>query len=158
MSFRKTLCLVAATAVVPVVLASQPPPPKHLVNTDKSGLALQGYDPVAFFTLNRAAEGKPELAATHRGVTYRFVSAEHKATFERAPEKYEPAFGGYCAYGVSQGGLFEVDIRTAQIVGGRLVLNKNLRVKEMFDQDRENRLRMADREWPKLVQRHGKGS
>lgn len=156
MSFRKTLVLLAATAVVPVALAAQAT--KHLVNTDKSGLALQGYDPVAFFTLNRAVEGKPGLEASHRGVTYRFVTAEHKATFERAPEKYEPAFGGYCAYGVSQGGLFEVDIRTAQIVGGRLVLNKNLRVKEMFDQDRENRLRMADGEWPKLVQRHGKGS
>lgn len=146
-------------ALLPTLLAAQTPmSDKRLVNTDRSGLGLQGYDPVGFFTMQQAVPGKPEYSVTFRGATYRFASAEHKAMFEAGPARYEPAFGGYCAYGVSQGGLFEVDIRTAQILDGRLVLNKTLRVKEMFDRDRENRLRLADQEWPKLVDRHGKSN
>lgn len=127
-----------------------------LVNTDDAGLALQGYDPVAFFTLNQPVAGSTTWQATWRGATYRFSSPDHKALFEQDPAKYEPAFGGYCAYGVSQGGLFPIDVTTFQILHGRLVLNKNPRVRELFDQEREKRFRMAEREWPAQVEKKGR--
>jgi len=126
-----------------------------LVNTDESGLALQGYDPVAFFTAGRPIEGTAQWQAVFRGATYRFSNAEHKALFEKDPQKYEPAFGGYCAYGVSQGGLFPIDVTTFQVLHGRLVLNKNPKVRELFDQDREGRFRMAEEKWPGLVAKKG---
>lgn len=132
------------------------PEVRRLVNVDREGLALQGYDPVAFHTLGKAVPGRSDLAARFDGATYRFASAEHRTLFEGDPGRYAPAFGGYCAYGVSQGGLFPVDISTAQILDGRLVLNKNPRVRALFDRAPGERMRQADGEWPGLIRRHGK--
>jgi YHS domain-containing protein len=93
---------------------------KILVNTDKHGLALQGYDPVAFFTDHKPVKGKADLQSNYHDGTYWFASAGHKALFDANPKKYEPAFGGYCAYGVSRNKLVEIDIDAFQIVDGRL--------------------------------------
>lgn len=146
--------LLAAVMVAAPVAAQQPA--GVLVNSDKSGLALQGYDPVAFFTMNRPVAGSETITSILHGVTYRFSTAEHKALFDKDPARYEPAFGGYCAYGVSQGGLFPVEVETFQILNGRLVLNKNQRVKEAFDKDRDRLYRRAEAEWPKLVEKKGR--
>lgn len=128
---------------------------RTLVNTDRSGLALQGYDPVAFFIQNRPVEGSAGFTSVVNGATYRFSSAEHKALFDQDPARYEPAFGGYCAYGVSQGGLFPVEVETFQILQGRLVLNKNMKVKEAFDRERQKRYDEAVARWPGLVEKKG---
>src|SRR3974390_3790281 len=78
---------------------------KSLLNLDKNGLALQGYDPVAFFTDNKPVKGKADLKSVYQGAIYYFASTENKASFDKEPAKYEPAFGGYCAYGVSRNKL-----------------------------------------------------
>src|SRR5689334_10024177 len=83
---------------------------KRLLNLDKTSLAIQGYDPVAFFTDHKPVRGKAELASKHDGATYLFSSKEHKELFDKEPTKYEPSFGGYCAYGVSRGKLVEIDV------------------------------------------------
>ena len=75
---------------------------KALLNLEKSGLALQGYDPVAFFTQNKPVKGKPEFKSTHQAATYYFASEENKEHFDKEPAKFEPAFGGFCAYGISR--------------------------------------------------------
>src|SRR5215813_8544175 len=106
---------------------------KMLLNADKNGLALQGYDPVAFFTENKPIKGKPELKSTYQGVTYLFASAENKMRFEKEPAKYEPAFGGFCAYGVSRNKLVEVDVEAFQLVDGRLLLQYNKSVRDTFN-------------------------
>src|SRR6266480_2119099 len=95
---------------------------KTLFNLDKNGVAIQGYDPVAFFTDNKPVMGKPEFPSRHNGALYYFVSKEHRELFKGDPAKYEPVFGGYCAYGVSKGKLLEVDVEAFQIVNGRLLL------------------------------------
>src|SRR4051812_18817855 len=82
---------------------------KTLLNLDKPGVAIQGYDPVAFFTDNRPVKGDPKFVSTQNGATYRFASPEHKALFDANPAKYEPTFGGYCAFGVSHNKLVDVD-------------------------------------------------
>ena len=76
---------------------------KELQNLDRNGVAIQGYDPVAFFTDNRPVKGNAQFQSDYRGAKYYFASAEHKAAFDKEPAKYEPQFGGYCAYGASRG-------------------------------------------------------
>ncbi|HEX5220345.1 MAG TPA: YHS domain-containing (seleno)protein, partial [Verrucomicrobiae bacterium] len=82
--------LSALLVVVPVALAMAQS--KSLLNLDKAGVAIQGYDPVAFFTDNKPVKGKPELAVRHNGATYYFASREHREQFKADPAKYEPVF------------------------------------------------------------------
>jgi len=129
---------------------------KDLVNTDPSGVALQGHDPVGFFTDSKPLLGNPAITASYAGATYRFTTPEHKAAFEKEPTKYAPAFGGYCAYGVSKNGLAPVEIPTWQIVDGRLILNKNAAIRKAFDEDVKGHTRDADGNWPTLVEKNGR--
>jgi YHS domain-containing protein len=128
----------------------------RLVNVDSNGLALQGYDPVAYFHGGKPQKGLSQYSAAHEGATYYFASAENRAAFEMEPAKYVPQFGGYCAYGVSVGGLFPVDVNTGTLVGGRLMLNKNAEVAAMFAKDPEGYVAKADKQWPELVKARGK--
>jgi YHS domain-containing protein len=129
---------------------------KDLLNVDGSGVAIQGYDPVAFFTYNRPVKGNPQFQSEYRGAKYYFVSAEHKATFDKEPAKYEPQFGGYCAYGVSRGRKVPIKIEAWQIVNGRLLMQYDLDVKDKFNEDQSGNLRKADQNWPGLVEKYGK--
>lgn len=117
-------------------------------NVDKSGTALQGYDPVAFFTDGRPVLGKEEFHSTYHDVTYRFASAEHQQVFEKNPAMYEPQFGGYCAYGVSKGHLAPVKVDAFQIVNGRLLMQYDSEVKKEFNKDQTGNLEAADKNWP----------
>jgi hypothetical protein len=85
-----------------------------------------------------------------------FASEEHKATFTKDPEKYLPAYGGYCAYGVSINKLFPVEIDIWKIADGRLFLQYNQDVKRTFAQDKAANFKKADANWPKLVETKGK--
>lgn len=127
-----------------------PQTPKTVQNLDKSGVAIQGYDPVAFFTQSRPVKGSAEFQSSYKGATYYFASAEDKSAFDAAPAKYEPQFGGYCAYGVSQGHLAPVKIEAFQIVNGRLLMQYDLDVKAKFNQDQAGNLQKADTSWPGL--------
>ena len=129
---------------------------KDLLNLDGHGVAIQGYDPVAFFTDNRPVKGNPQFQSEYRGAKYYFVSAEHKATFDKEPGKYEPQFGGYCAYGASRGNKAPIKIEAWQIVNGRLLMQYDLDVKGKFNEDQVGNLRKADQNWPGLVEKYGK--
>ena len=129
---------------------------KALLNLDKNGVAIQGYDPVAFFTDSRPVKGKPELPARHNGALYYFASKEHRDLFKADPAKYEPAFGGYCAFGVSKGKLVEIDVDAFQIVKGRLLLQYSKGVRDDFNKDTKGNLSKAEVNWPVLVEKKGK--
>jgi len=129
---------------------------KELQNLDRNGIAIQGYDPVAFFTDNRPVKGNAQFQSEYRGAKYYFVSSEHKAAFDKEPAKYEPQFGGYCAYGASQGHKAPIKIEAWQIVNGRLLMQYDLGVKDDFNKDQQNNLSKADRNWPGLVEKYGK--
>src|SRR5271156_4453182 len=128
---------------------------KAIVNLDKQGLAGQGYDPVAFFTDQKPVKRTVDLQSTYHGAIYLFATAEHKALFDASPEKYEPAFGGYCAYGVSKGHLAPVKVEAFQIVDGRLLMQNSTRVRDGFNQDQKGNLARADATWPELVEKSG---
>ena len=129
---------------------------KTLLNLDKNGEAIQGYDPVAFFTVGKPVKGKPELTSQHNGATFHFASQEDKSLFDKDPSKYEPAFGGYCAYGVSKNKLAPIDIDAFQIVDGRLILQYSKGVRDTFNEDRAGNLSKAEANWPSLVESKGK--
>jgi YHS domain-containing protein len=129
---------------------------KELNNLDGNGLALQGYDPGGFFTDNRPVKGNQQFQSQYHGATYYFVSAEHKAAFDKEPAKYEPQFGGFCAYGASRGKTVPIKIEAWQIVNGRLLVQYDLDVKGKFNTDPQGNLSKADKNWPGLVEKLGK--
>ncbi len=148
---KLSLLLLALGLVLPAFAQT-----KTLLNLDKAGVAIQGYDPVAFFTDNKPVKGKPEFVARHNGATYQFVSKEHRDQFKQAPNKYEPVFGGYCAYGVSRGKLVEIDVDAFQIVEGKLLLQYSKGVRDDFNKDSKGNLTKAEANWPGLVEKKGK--
>lgn len=91
-------------------------------NVDETGLALQGYDPISYLDKAGPKEGKKEHALVHRGITYRFATAENKAKFEAEPAKYEPPYGGWCAWAVIDGDKVEIDPMNYEVIEGRVYL------------------------------------
>jgi len=128
-----------------------------LVNVSgASKAAVNGYDPVAFFTDSKPVNGSPFITAEHQGATYFFASEEHKKLFAANPDKYVPQFGGFCAYGVALGKLFPVDINTWQVRDGKLYLNLNPDILKKFNEDLGGNVAKADKNWPGLVKKDGK--
>src|ERR1044071_7644496 len=144
--------LLFSLALAAVVLPSSAQP-RTLLNLDKTGLAIQGYDPVAFFTDGKPVKGKPEFPARHNGGLYSFASKEHRELFKADPAKYEPAFGGYCAYGVSRNKLVEIDVEAFQIVDGRLLLQYSKGVRDDFNKDTQGNWARANANWPGLLEK-----
>lgn len=151
----KMKTLLKAPAATPFLSASDFA--GELVNVSgASRTALGGYDPVAFFTDSKPVNGSPSITASHQGATYFFASEDHKQVFSENPGHYAPQFGGYCAYGVGLDKLAPVDIKTWQIRDGKLYLNVNSDVLKKFDADFKGNVAKADKNWPGLVQQHGK--
>ena len=114
-------------------------------------LAMRGYDPVAYFEVSAPTPGHAEFAAVHEGATYYFASRENREAFEDDPERYAPAFGGYCAYGVSVGKKFDADPRYWTISGGRLYLNLNQEISRTFGEDVAGHVAEAETQWKKIA-------
>ena len=129
---------------------------KTLINVDKTGLGLKGYDPVAYFTENRPVKGDPQFVSTYNGARYQFASAANKATFDANPSKYEPQFGGFCAYAASEGHTAKIEPDAFEVLDGRLLLQYDRDVRELFNKDPQDRLKKADANWPGLVEKYGK--
>jgi YHS domain-containing protein len=81
---------------------------KAKVSVDREGVILKGYDVVAYFKEGKPVKGNPEIKTSYHGATYLFASAEDKADFDKDPAKYAPQYGGFCAYGISLGLLFDI--------------------------------------------------
>lgn len=118
------------------------------INVDSSGLALKGYDPVAYFTESKPVRGKPEFTATHEGVTYRFASTANRDAFAAAPAKYAPQYGGYCAFGMAGGYKAPIEPDAWTVVDGKLYLNYNQSVRSRWASDVPGYVRKADANWP----------
>jgi YHS domain-containing protein len=89
-------------------------------------IAISGYDPVAYLKLNKAVKGKKEYSLNHQGITYRFSSAESREEFKKNPSRYEPEYGGWCAYAMgAKGEKVSIDPETFKIINGKLYLFYN---------------------------------
>jgi hypothetical protein len=91
-------------------------------NLPADKLALDGYDPVAYFTDQKAVKGSATIEAIHTEVRYRFATEAHRQTFTNAPAKYLPTYGGWCATAMAKGDKVEIDPTNFKITNGRLFL------------------------------------
>jgi YHS domain-containing protein len=128
---------------------------KVLVNISSNGVAIDGYDSVGFFTERKPVKGDPAFRSTYRGAVYQFASAQHKAMFDADPARYEPQFGGYCAYAASIDTISPIDVNYWEIVDRRLLLQHNKKAWDAWHKDAAGNLVKADRNWPGLVERNG---
>ena len=118
------------------------------VLTDHNGVAVQGYDIVAYFTESKPVKGSSDITAAHDGVTYFFSTEEHKALFLENPETYLPAYGGYCAYAVAKGSTAPIQPRQWVVYEERLFLNFSSGTQRIFTADLAEMVARADRNWP----------
>lgn len=114
-------------------------------------LAIHGYDPVAYFVVGGPRRGRADLTHEREGAVWRFATEANRARFRADPDRYTPIYGGYCAYGVSQGYLVKIDPKSWSIVGGRLYLNYDPAVRETWSKDVPGYVAKADQSWPKLT-------
>jgi YHS domain-containing protein len=112
--------------------------------------AIRGYDPVAYFTNSKAVKGQPNLTYDWQNVTWSFASQTNLDAFKANPEKYAPQYGGYCAYGLSEGHKSPTDPDAFTIVADKLYLNYNPKVRTLWQQDQQKRIVKANENWPKL--------
>ncbi|MEX3011987.1 YHS domain-containing (seleno)protein [Hoeflea sp. TYP-13] len=117
------------------------------VNATSTGLALRGYDPVAYFTKGAPTPGDFQITADYKGATYRFENEENKALFVANPEAYAPAYGGYCAFGTAMGFKFDGDPELWRIVDNKLYLNLAPGIQKRWEADRANLIVAADTNW-----------
>ena len=112
------------------------------------GAAIRGYDPVAFFKEQKPVKGSTEFKSQWKGATWFFTSKENMDAFSHSPEAYAPQYGGYCAYGTARGYKAPTQIDTWTIVNGKLYLNYNKTVKDLWSNDTPGYIRKADGHWP----------
>ena len=123
-------------------------------NINERHLAIQGYDPVAYFTEHKAKEGDKSINANYQGVTYYFASEKDKQMFLTDPGKYEPEYGGWCAYAMgAKGEKVEVDPETFKIISGKLYLFYNKffnNTLKTWNKDEAHLKSKADNHWSSI--------
>ena len=114
------------------------------------GKAIKGYDVVAFFKEAKPVPGADSLKYSYKGSDWLFASRDHLEAFKANPDMYVPQYGGYCAYGTSQGHKAPTEADTWTIVGDKLYFNYNMKVKNSWSKNREALIEKADMQWPSL--------
>lgn len=112
--------------------------------------AVQGYDVVSYQTGKRPVRGNGNFVSSHKGATYQFSSKSNLELFESNPQKYVPAYGGYCAYGTSVGKKFIGDPEVWRVVDGKLYLNLDTSIQALWLEDVPGRIEIADAQWKKI--------
>lgn len=154
---RHPFLLILLIANIFAATAQDQPARKKHFNLDE-GIAISGYDPVLYFTQRKALKGNKQLATVYEGVTYYFVSATSRDEFKKNPSKFEPAYGGWCAYAMgAKGDKVSIDPKTFKIVGGRLYLFYNKLFNNTLDdwnKDESNLKAKADVHWQKTISKN----
>jgi YHS domain-containing protein len=119
----------------------------------RQGVALKGYDPVAYYADGAPTAGDPAFTYQWQGATWQFSTAEHREAFKADPASYAPQFGGYCAFAVSRGTTADADPQQWAIVDGKLYVNNNAFAKKLWDQDRPGNIVAGDANWPLIPKR-----
>jgi YHS domain-containing protein len=122
------------------------------LNVDTAGVILKGYDVMAYHLKGEAALGSPEFTVTHNGAVYRFASAAHRDQFASAPDRFAPAFGGYCAMGVAAGAKFDIDPTRFVVQEGVLYVNKDRGAQAAFMRALDPNILKARDNWPRVAE------
>jgi YHS domain-containing protein len=117
------------------------------VSADANDLAIQGYDPVAYFTAAAPTKGSQQYTATYKNAIYQFSSAQNRDLFQANPSKYAPQYGGFCAFGVTKGRKFDTDPTAWRVVDGKLYLNLNHDVQRDWVKDIPGYITTGNETW-----------
>ncbi|MGR3759867.1 YHS domain-containing (seleno)protein [Roseobacteraceae bacterium NS-SX3] len=147
------LRLLLLAAVLTFALPLRPAQAEIAVFSAQHGLAIGGYDTVAFFDEGRAVAGQPRHSVMWKGVIWRFASARNRQRFESNPRAYAPRFGGYCAYAMSRGHLNSGNPQLWVIWDGRLYLLNNEGVREIWLRAPDDRIATAQGFWPDVLRK-----
>lgn len=116
----------------------------------RDGIAIDGYDPVAYFTDQKPVKGSPEFRADYQESTFQFVSAAHQNAFVANPNKFAPQYGGYCAYGMAKGYKATIDPAAFTVVSDKLYLNYSEAVRSQWLSDIPGYVQKANANWPEV--------
>jgi YHS domain-containing protein len=118
-----------------------------------NNVILKGYDPVAYFNQGKAVMGNPLITSTYNGATYLFASREDKAEFDKSPAKFEPQYGGYCAYSMSKGERHNIDPKAFHLYKGKLYVCETPEQMKKFSANIDAYVSKADQNWLKISPR-----
>jgi len=122
------------------------------------GVAIKGYDPVAYFTESRAVKGSPEFSQEFLGETWHFASGEHRDMFAASPVRYAPQYGGFCAgevlfADVTSGVTTNIDPEAWRIIDGKLYLFYDKGYAQLFEEHADEWVAKAEANWPTVEER-----
>jgi YHS domain-containing protein len=117
---------------------------------EKDGVALRGYDPVAYFKAGQPTRGSAQYKADYKGSTFHFASQANRDAFAADPARFAPQYGGYCAYGTANGYKAAIDPAAFTVVDGKLYLNYNRDVQQQWSKDIPGFISKADKNWPSV--------
>ena len=148
-------CRVVLVVTAAAFASSAPVSAGTAINTGYfGGVAIEGYDPVAYFTESRPVKGSDAFAYDWLGATWYFANAEHRELFTTQPVRYAPQYGGHCALGTAFGETTaNIDPEAWSIVDGKLYLQYSQGAREGWEQDRAKRIAAADQKWPEIKAR-----
>jgi YHS domain-containing protein len=151
------LLLAAASMLFASASAWAAEPPintlKDSVFGGRTDTAINGYDTVAYFTENKPVKGLDTYVQTWNGAKWKFASQAHLDLFKATPEKYAPQFGGYCAYGVSQGYLVKVEPDQFTVRDGKLYLNYDAKVQTKWQAEAKGFITEAEGKFQSLLKK-----
>jgi len=116
----------------------------------RDGLAINGYDPVAYFSDYAAVRGDETLSVEFDGARFLFAAPENRDRFLMNPERYLPQFGGYSTFGMAKGKLYAADPEVFDIIDGRLYLSRNEKVRELWQRNPEGYIALAEKHWREI--------
>ncbi len=116
-----------------------------------SGIAIRGYDTVAYFTESKPVKGSDQYAMQWQGATWKFSSQKHLDLFKGSPEKYAPQYGGYCAYGVVKNNLVKIEPENWSIIDGKLYLNYSDDIQDKWEKDIAGYIQTANEKFKGLL-------
>ncbi|WP_271952211.1 YHS domain-containing (seleno)protein [Ruegeria faecimaris] len=120
---------------------------EDLINARPGGLAVKGYDVVAYFTEERAIEGSEDYEHEWRGIRWRFSTPKHLAVFQDSPESYAPRYGGFCSGGMALGNRAPIDPEAFAVIDGKLYLNFSKAVASEFVANSDDKIEQANANW-----------
>jgi len=143
---RRSAILISLAGLVTPAFAATPQ-----VFANK-GIAINGYDSVAYFTESKPVKGSSTFTTDWHGATWLFSTAANRDLFKSNPEKYAPQFGGYCAYALSKGSIAPTVPEAWTVYQGKLYLNFSLRARELWKQDIPGNIAKAKGHWPGILE------
>jgi YHS domain-containing protein len=120
---------------------------------EPGGVAIRGYDPVAYFKEGKPAPGSEKFTAQYKGSLFRFASAANRDVFAASPERYAPQYGGFCAYAAALGHKAPVDPGAFTIHNHKLYLNFNKPTEDLWRKDINGFIGKADKLWPEVMRK-----